>query len=1098
MNLHQCFIVMLGPSFISSSASSPSSSSSARVALVTVVIVSVALTSVRALATSEPPFFYDCEDEGFFPHPKDCRKYFWCLDSGPANLGIVPHAFTCPSGLYFNTKTEACDYPANVPCANQPKSASTRTRKVLKKRPTSNSTTTTTPDPVNESDEIFITTANSEVTTTEVPTTLAPVVSRVPSRYRRPSSTASTARTTPSTTTTTTTTSTTTTTTTPAPVTASENDNLKQLLHLVESLGGVDKIKSLVDEKSVSGNSLSNNHDESSHEDTGRSPSSTSNVRVNSRPVASTPAPAFFSPSYETPNRPEFSRLVSSSLVTESSAIVSNSASNQVARHRRPQHQQTVNQPAPDPVTVAPVTANPFFSYADPSRTPASSDAIGLEEDFSSVNTSPLLPVRDTVTRSQGVSNNGNFFSFSYNTPGGRVSASQGPLVPRAPEQQANRNSATPSAASSLLPPSSPFVDFFSYNTPGRLPQSSTRADTFVTEPTIFLDEENNQDQVNSNNNNGRSNSNNNNFEAVSPRQPSVPNVVSNRNRLEQPLNGARVRSSTASGAARTGDRLNGSNNGGNFVRIRVSSTLPNGQAAPLNSPDSIRLSAGLTQAQPNTPNTSTGRRATRVRINGNSNNNANSFANQVSPAAASSSLPGNSFANAPAASASSFLPPSAPLPHESNAFPRANQPGVLYDEDHEHVNIPGESPVDSFAGTRKPSSQSLRRRPPQRAHLRNRPEENPVGNFVNLPPPNLQVDPIVDPAANNGNSNNGLPRPFPPKPSNPPPTRMPSGPLRQPGGQLFDTPLASGPRVLPHNVPLVTLPPWASSVTSNPLSLAPTASESPVTPSPLNDPSFRPGTVQYTSLNINQRPPQPSLDDLFYTDLPFFDMNGKDESADHNGNNNGPPVDHSPSFPPVSTGPVVPVTVPITSTTTTAAPTTVAPVPSETPAPPPRSSVNPTFSRGSDSLRTNSRQRDRSRSRGNVPAQSVDQSPRSPIVTAPPQVRQRRPQQQQQQQQQTQVTTPVAPAAASASSSANEPTGPPVAMMDSGNIKCTRRGVFIHPASCGQFVVCAPASRGSTSYRSYVHHCPAEQVFVEEVGRCRPGNKERCEVFTK
>lgn len=761
---------------------------------------------------------------------------------------------------------------------------------------------------------------------------------------------------------------------------------------------------------------------------------------------------------------------------------------------------------------------NPFFSYADPSRTVGGGD--GDDGDTSPVNTSPLIPNEPSVVRNTGITggNNGNFFSFSYNTPGGRVSASQGPLPQRTHDQQ-GRNSVTPSAASSLLPPSSPFVDFFSYNTPGRIPQSSTRADTFVTEPTSFIDDDNHHDDVNNNhNNNGRNNHHNSNLQ-TSPREAAVvPNIVSNRNRLEQPLNSQRVRgaSSAATGAARTGDRLNGSNNGGNFVRIRVSNTLPNGQVAPLNSPDSIRLSAGLTQAQPNTPNTSTGRRATRVRIN-----SVNSFTNQVSPAQSTSlsggsGSSGNSFASssAPAASASSFLPPSPPLPHESSTFTRANQPGVLYDEDHEHVNIPADVPVESapFTGTRKPSSSSLRRRPPQRAHLRNRPEENPVGNFVNLPPPNLQVDP-VDSNVNGDSHGGALPRPFPPKPSNPPPTRIPTGPLRQPGGQLFDSPFSSGPRVLPHNVPLVTLPPWASSVTSNPLSFSPSqAPPAAVTPSPLNDASFRPATVQYTSLNINQRPPQPSLDDLFYTDLPFFDMNGMNhDNNDANVNNNNDnsknalPQDHNsppPSFSSVSSAPVtLPFTTTTTTTTTTVAPTTVPVVVTEAPPSLPQSQVNPTFSRGSDSLRTNSRQRDRSRSRGTPQGtQSADQAARSPVASAPTQ-RQRRPQQQQQQQPQPQaqqVTTPAAVNVASSGASGNEPTGPPVAMMDSGNIKCTRRGVFIHPASCGQFVVCAPASRGSSTYRSYVHHCPAEQVFVEEVGRCRPGNKERCEVFTK
>lgn len=44
---------------------------------------------------------FKCEDEGFFPHPRDCKKYFWCLDSGPSGLGVVAHQFTCPSGILF-------------------------------------------------------------------------------------------------------------------------------------------------------------------------------------------------------------------------------------------------------------------------------------------------------------------------------------------------------------------------------------------------------------------------------------------------------------------------------------------------------------------------------------------------------------------------------------------------------------------------------------------------------------------------------------------------------------------------------------------------------------------------------------------------------------------------------------------------------------------------------------------------------------------------------------------------------------------------------------------------------------------------------------
>lgn len=70
---------------------------------------------------------FKCEDEGFYPHPRDCKKYFWCLDSGPSNLGIVAHQFTCPSGLVFNKITDSCDYTRNVQCTSKTSATTTTT-----------------------------------------------------------------------------------------------------------------------------------------------------------------------------------------------------------------------------------------------------------------------------------------------------------------------------------------------------------------------------------------------------------------------------------------------------------------------------------------------------------------------------------------------------------------------------------------------------------------------------------------------------------------------------------------------------------------------------------------------------------------------------------------------------------------------------------------------------------------------------------------------------------------------------------------------------------------------------------------------------------
>ncbi|XP_069690492.1 uncharacterized protein Cht6 isoform X2 [Periplaneta americana] len=83
-------------------------------------------TTPEPPTTPDPGSDFMCKDEGFFPHPRDCKKYFWCLDSGPSNLGIVAHQFTCPSGLFFNKGADSCDYARNVVCKK--KSGSTTTK----------------------------------------------------------------------------------------------------------------------------------------------------------------------------------------------------------------------------------------------------------------------------------------------------------------------------------------------------------------------------------------------------------------------------------------------------------------------------------------------------------------------------------------------------------------------------------------------------------------------------------------------------------------------------------------------------------------------------------------------------------------------------------------------------------------------------------------------------------------------------------------------------------------------------------------------------------------------------------------------------------
>eukprot|EP00096_Caligus_rogercresseyi_P009501 TRINITY_DN3239_c0_g1_i4.p1 TRINITY_DN3239_c0_g1~~TRINITY_DN3239_c0_g1_i4.p1 ORF type:complete len:674 (+),score=149.44 TRINITY_DN3239_c0_g1_i4:227-2248(+) len=67
--------------------------------------------------TPSPEPSFVCTDEGFFPHSKSCKKYYWCLDA--AGVGMVAHTFTCPQGLFFNSLTDGCDFKRNVDCENK-------------------------------------------------------------------------------------------------------------------------------------------------------------------------------------------------------------------------------------------------------------------------------------------------------------------------------------------------------------------------------------------------------------------------------------------------------------------------------------------------------------------------------------------------------------------------------------------------------------------------------------------------------------------------------------------------------------------------------------------------------------------------------------------------------------------------------------------------------------------------------------------------------------------------------------------------------------------------------------------------------------------
>ncbi|XP_023211106.1 mucin-5AC-like isoform X1 [Centruroides sculpturatus] len=153
--------------------------------------------------TPDPGPTFSCPDEGFYNNPKDCRKYFWCLDSGPANLGVVPHAFTCPSGLFFNSKMEACDYPENVVCnVKTPTPAPTKPARPVRTRTrTRQRIRSTTPIP--------------RTTTTSEPETTTKEQAKPRVNSRKPSG----------------------------------SDDVAELLRLIQSIGGVEKLQTIIGSK---------------------------------------------------------------------------------------------------------------------------------------------------------------------------------------------------------------------------------------------------------------------------------------------------------------------------------------------------------------------------------------------------------------------------------------------------------------------------------------------------------------------------------------------------------------------------------------------------------------------------------------------------------------------------------------------------------------------------------------------------------------------------------------------------------------------------------------------------------------------------------
>jgi hypothetical protein len=55
------------------------------------------------------PFTCSGKADGYYADPSDCAKFYQCGNG-------IAYSQSCPTGLYFNTATNQCDWPSNVAC----------------------------------------------------------------------------------------------------------------------------------------------------------------------------------------------------------------------------------------------------------------------------------------------------------------------------------------------------------------------------------------------------------------------------------------------------------------------------------------------------------------------------------------------------------------------------------------------------------------------------------------------------------------------------------------------------------------------------------------------------------------------------------------------------------------------------------------------------------------------------------------------------------------------------------------------------------------------------------------------------------------------
>ncbi|KAK7113445.1 chitinase-3-like protein 1 [Littorina saxatilis] len=115
------------------------------------MFLQVKMTTLAVVALLQVSVAFDCngQDDGYYSDANDCSKFYRCISN-------VVYEFTCPSGLYFDLTSTACDYPEVVNCD----AGSTESPEV-----TTQSTTTTTQSSTTSTQSTTATTQSPSVTT---------------------------------------------------------------------------------------------------------------------------------------------------------------------------------------------------------------------------------------------------------------------------------------------------------------------------------------------------------------------------------------------------------------------------------------------------------------------------------------------------------------------------------------------------------------------------------------------------------------------------------------------------------------------------------------------------------------------------------------------------------------------------------------------------------------------------------------------------------------------------------------------------------------------------------------------------------------------